>query len=113
MSHIPNSPIKNFPIVCISGSAGGLEAYIVFIQNLPDDMGVDIVIVNHITLMPTRLHEVLHRFTSMPVRLISECRIKEIGGTTIAQRIDTSIQPDMPKSAIATGWIDLSYPRNR
>jgi chemotaxis response regulator CheB len=35
------------------------------------------------------------------------CRIKDIGGTTIAQRIDTAIQPDMPQSAIDTGCIDF------
>jgi chemotaxis response regulator CheB len=35
------------------------------------------------------------------------CRIKQIGGTTIAQKVDTAIQPDMPKSAIATGCIDF------
>jgi chemotaxis response regulator CheB len=172
------SSIKNFPIVCIGGSAGGLDAYIKLLQNLPPDMGVAIVIVNHIRLMPTRLHEVLPRFSSMPVRLITEkliiepnyvyiipenrdlhvsrgtfrlkpiskprgwpdvitvflssltqywdgkliavivsgydgdgaaalCRIKDIGGTTIAQRIDTAIQPDMPQSAIDTGCIDF------
>lgn len=172
------SMTKNFPIVCIGGSAGGLDAYILLLQNLPADMGLAVVIVNHITLMPTRLHEILPRFTAMPVRLISEklviepnyvyiipenrdlhisrgafrlkpiskprgwpdvitvflcsltqywqgkliavivsgydgdgaaalCRIKEIGGTTIAQRLDTAIQSDMPQSAIATGCIDF------
>jgi len=35
-------------------------------------MGVAIVIVNHITIMPTQLHEVLPRFTRMPVDLITE-----------------------------------------
>lgn len=65
-------PARNFPIVCIGGSAGGLDAYIRLLQNLPPDMGVAIVIVNHITLMPTQLHEVLPRFTSMPVELITE-----------------------------------------
>jgi chemotaxis response regulator CheB len=35
-------------------------------------MGVAIVIVNHITMMPTQLHEVLPRFTTMPVDLITE-----------------------------------------
>lgn len=35
-------------------------------------MGVAIVIVNHITLMPTQLHEVLPRFSTMAVELISE-----------------------------------------
>jgi chemotaxis response regulator CheB len=64
--------VKKFPIVCIGGSAGGLDAYIRLLQNLPCDMGVAIVIVNHITTVPTQLHEVLPRFTTMPVDLITE-----------------------------------------
>src|ERR1035437_1893313 len=67
-----SSLMKNFPIVCVGGSAGGLDAYIRLLQNLPADMGVAIVIVNHITSMPTHLHEVLPRFTTMPVDLITE-----------------------------------------
>jgi chemotaxis response regulator CheB len=35
------------------------------------------------------------------------CGIKEVGGITIAQRLDTAGQPDMPESAIASGCIDL------
>jgi chemotaxis response regulator CheB len=35
------------------------------------------------------------------------CGIKEVGGTTIAQKPDTAGQPDMPESAIASGCIDL------
>mgnify|MGYP001203939957 CR=1 FL=1 len=62
----------NFPIVCVGGSAGGLDAYIRLLEKLPSDMGVAIVIVNHITMVPTHLHEVLPRFTTMPVDLISE-----------------------------------------
>ena len=61
-----------FPLVCVGGSAGGLDAYIELLKNLPDDMGVAIVIVNHITTMPTTLHEVLPRFSKMPVKLITE-----------------------------------------
>lgn len=64
--------MKKFPIVCVGGSAGGLDAYIRLLQNLPGDMGVAIVIVNHITIMPTQLHDVLPRFTTMPVDLITE-----------------------------------------
>lgn len=64
--------MRKFPIVCVGGSAGGLDAYIRLLQNLPCDMGVAIVIVNHITMMPTQLHEVLPRFTTMPVDLITE-----------------------------------------
>jgi two-component system, chemotaxis family, protein-glutamate methylesterase/glutaminase len=170
--------VTNFPVVCVGGSAGGLDAYIRLLQNLPSDMGVAIVIVNHITSMPTHLHEVLPRFTTMPVDLITErlqiepnrifiipenrdlhvlngefklkpiskprgwpdvitvflrsltrhwdgkliavivsgydgdgaaalCGIKEIGGTTIAQKLSTASQPDMPESAIASGCIDF------
>jgi chemotaxis response regulator CheB len=171
-------PANNFPVVCVGGSAGGLDAYIRLLQKLPADMGVAIVIVNHITTMPTHLHEVLPRFTSMPVELITErlliepdrvfiipenrdlhveegvfrlkpiskprgwpdvitvflrslaehwkgklvavivsgydgdgaaalCGIKEAGGITIAQKLDTAKQPDMPESAIASGCIDF------
>ena len=68
-----NKPMtKDFPIVCVGGSAGGLDAYIRLLKCLPADMGVAIVIVNHITLFPTQLHEVLPRFTPMPVELITE-----------------------------------------
>lgn len=169
---------KDFPIVCVGGSAGGLDAYKRLLENLPVDMGVAIVIVNHITKLPTSLHEVLPRFTAMPVNLISErlvikpnhvyiipenrdlhvlngefqlkpiskprgwsdvitvflrsltqywdgqliavivsgydgdgadalCGIKEVGGVTIAQKLSTAIQPDMPESAIASGCIDF------
>jgi chemotaxis response regulator CheB len=35
------------------------------------------------------------------------CGIKEAGGITIAQKLDTASQPDMPESAIATGCVDL------
>lgn len=63
---------KNFPIVCVGGSAGGLDAYVRLLKNLPADMDVAIVIVNHITRLPTLLHEVLPRYTSMPVELITE-----------------------------------------
>ncbi|MBX0328429.1 hypothetical protein K2Z83_12155 [Oscillochloris sp. ZM17-4] len=34
------------------------------------------------------------------------CDIKDVGGITIAQRLDTAGQPDMPASAIASGCID-------
>lgn len=64
--------MKNFPIVCVGGSAGGLDAYIRLLKNLPADMGVAIVIVNHITIMPTQLHTILPSYTSMPVKLITE-----------------------------------------
>lgn len=170
--------MKSFPIVCVGGSAGGLDAYIRLLKSLPADMGAAIVIVNHITIMPTQLHLVLPRFTAMPVELITEklviepnhvfiipanrdlhiengefrlrpiskphgwpdvitvflrsltrywdgkliavivsgydgdgaaalCGIQEVGGITIAQKLATASQPDMPTSAIDTGCIDF------
>ena len=82
---------KNFPIVCVGGSAGGLDAYTRLLQNLPADMGVAIVIVNHLRIVATLLHEILPRYTKMPVELITE-------------RLD--IQPDhvfiIPENRICT-----------
>ncbi|MEP6504486.1 MAG: chemotaxis protein CheB, partial [Betaproteobacteria bacterium] len=48
------------------------DAYLRLLKHLPADMGVAIVIVNHITTMPTRLHEVLPRFSRNSVELITE-----------------------------------------
>jgi len=63
---------KDFPVVCIGGSAGGLEAYTRLLKNMPADMGVALVIVNHLRTVATLLHEILPRYTDMPVTLISE-----------------------------------------
>jgi chemotaxis response regulator CheB len=169
---------KDFPVVCIGGSAGGLDAYTRLLTHLPADMGVAIVIVNHLRTVATLLHEILPRYTKMPVELITERldiqpdhvfiipenrdlhilddefrlkpiskprgwpdvitvflrsltqhwegkiiavivsgydgdgaeamrSIKEAGGITIAQKPDTAAQPDMPMSAIASGYIDF------
>jgi chemotaxis response regulator CheB len=141
-------------------------------------LGVAIVVVNHLRTVATRLHEILPRFTTMPVELITEelsirpnhvfiipaqrdlhvldgefrlkplskprgwpdvitvflrsltrhwagkliavivsgydgdgaaalCGIKEAGGITIAQKLNTARRPDMPESAIASGCIDF------
>lgn len=170
--------VKDFPVVCVGGSAGGLDAYIRLLKHLPEDMGVAIVIVNHVRAVATRLHEILPSYTKMPVELISERLViqpnhvyiipeqrdlhleggefrltpiskprgwpdvitvflqsltrnwdgqlvavivsgydgdgaaalrglKEVGGITIAQKLDTAGQPDMPESAIASGYVDF------
>ena len=169
---------NDFPVVCVGGSAGGLDAYIRLLQHMPDDMGVAIVIVNHMRTVSTMLHEILPSYTKMPVELITNkldikpnhvfiipenrdlhimngefilkpiskprgwpdvitvflrsmtehwdgkliavivsgydsdgsaalSGIKEVGGITIAQKLDSAKQPDMPESAIASGYIDL------
>ena len=64
--------IRDFPLVCVGGSAGGLEAYIRLLENWPTDLGAAIVIVNHLRTTTTLLHEILPRHTQMPVELISE-----------------------------------------
>ena len=168
---------RDFPVVCVGGSAGGLDAYIRLLKHLPADMGVAIVIVNHLRTVDTQLHEILPRYTKMPVELITEkllilpnhvfiippqrdlhvldgefrlkpiskprgwpdvitvflrsltehwdgkliavivsgfdgdgaaalCGIKDVGGITIAQKLETATQPDMPQSAIASGCVD-------
>jgi len=172
------SVAKAFPIVCVGGSAGGLDAYTRLLKHLPADMGVAIVIVNHLRQVATMLHEILPRYTKMPVELITERLdiepdhvfiipekrdlhvldgefhlkpiskprgwpdvitvfmrsltenwdgkliaiivsgldgdgaaalhgIKEVGGITLAQKPETAGQPDMPESAIASGYIDF------
>lgn len=60
------------PIVCVGGSAGGLDAYIRLLKHLPADMGVAIVIVNHLRTVATQLHEILLNYTTMPVTLITD-----------------------------------------
>ena len=166
-----------FPLICVGGSAGGLEAYIRLLEHLPADLGAAVVIVNHLRTTATLLHEILPRYTTMPVELITEgldikpnqvfiippqrdlhvrdgefhlepiskprgwpdvitvflrslsqhwhgkliavivsgydgdgaaalCEIRDVGGVTIAQKLDTAGQPDMPASAIASGCID-------
>jgi two-component system chemotaxis response regulator CheB len=172
------SDVRAFPVICVGGSAGGLDAYIRLLRNLPTDLGAAIVIVNHLRVTTTLLHEILPRYTKMPVELISEGliirpdhvfiippqrdlhvfrggfrlrpiskprgwpdvitvflrslaqhwngkliavivsgydgdgsaalrAIREVGGVTIAQKLETAQQPDMPESAIASGYVDF------
>lgn len=63
---------QTVPIICVGGSAGGLDAYQLLLENLPPDLGAAIVIVNHLRTVSTLLHEILPRHTRMPVELISE-----------------------------------------
>ena len=66
------SVAKMFPVVCVGGSAGGLDAYIRLMRHLPGEMGVAIVIVNHLRTVSTQLHTILPNYTDMPVELITE-----------------------------------------
>ena len=56
-------PKNPFTVVAIGGLAGGLEAYIRLLKHLPADMGVAIVIVNHLRKVATMLHVILPNHT--------------------------------------------------
>lgn len=84
------SAAKDFPVVCVGGSAGGLDAYTRLLQNLPSDMGVAVIVSGYDGDGAAALRG-----------------IKEVGGITIAQKPDTAVQPDMPESAIASGYVDF------
>ena len=63
---------KNFPVVCVGGSAGGLNSYVDIISNLPSNLGIAIVIVHHMANALTNLHRILARYTEMSVSVISD-----------------------------------------
>jgi two-component system chemotaxis response regulator CheB len=63
---------KTFPVVCVGGSAGGLDAYARLLRHLPADIGVAVVIANNVRTVATLPHEILPRYTKMPVELVTE-----------------------------------------
>jgi two-component system chemotaxis response regulator CheB len=170
-----------FPVVCVGGAASSPEGYIELVRHLPADLGVAIVIINHLRMIATLLHETLPRYTKMPIEAITEKlvlqpnrvfilqaerdlhvldgefrlktiskprgwpdvitvflrslaqnwdgqliavilsgydgdgagalrAVKDVGGITMAQSIETSGQPDMPLSAISSGCVDFILP---
>jgi chemotaxis response regulator CheB len=66
------NPGKDFPVACVGGSADAFDAYIRLLRNLPADLGVAVVIVNHLRSMDTLLHKILPHHTKMPVELITQ-----------------------------------------
>lgn len=59
---------KNFPIVGIGASAGGLEAFTQLLTHLPADTGMAFVLVQHLSPdHPSQLSNLLSKATSMPV----------------------------------------------
>lgn len=102
---------RDFPVVCIGGSAGGVDAYVRILKHLPADMGVAIVVVNHITHTATTLHEFLARYTAMPVELITtNLRVKPDHVFIIPSNCDLHVLDGAfllePKSK-PTGWSDV------
>jgi two-component system CheB/CheR fusion protein len=69
---------KNFPIVGIGASAGGVEALNGFFKGLPPHPGMAFVVVTH--LNPEReslLHEIIGRYTDMPVAVAADETVVE------------------------------------
>ncbi len=65
--------IDGFPIVGIGASAGGIEALEGFFRGLPEDPGVALVILTH--LSPTResqLPEIIRRYTSLSLHIAED-----------------------------------------
>ena len=57
-----------FPVVGIAASAGGLEAFIQLLRNLPADTGMAFVLIQHLAAdRKSLLSEILSRNTQMPV----------------------------------------------
>lgn len=69
---LESMPAQDVPVICVGGSAGGLDAYKRLLENLPIDLGAAVVIVNHLRTVSTLLHEILPHHTRMPVDLIFE-----------------------------------------
>lgn len=57
-------------IVCLGGSAGGLQAFMRVLEGLPGDRGLAVVVISHFRRHVHRLHEVLPGHATMPVELI-------------------------------------------
>ena len=68
----------NFPIVCVGGSAGSLDAFTRLVSHLPADVGAAIVIVNHLRKTETSLHKILLKYTQMPVQLIKDGLVPKV-----------------------------------
>lgn len=103
---------KDFPVICVGGSAGGLDSYIRLLRNLPADMGVAIVIVNHVRTLATLLHEILPRYTEMPVELITEkLHIQPNHVFIIPEKCDLHVLDDefrLKPISKPRGWPDVS-----
>ena len=64
--------MKAFPLVCLGASAGGLDAYIRLLGNLPADTALAAVAVNHSKRHPQMLPEILSCYTNMPIHIITD-----------------------------------------
>ena len=103
--------ISEFAIVCVGGSAGSLNAYKRFLEHLPDDLGIAIVIVNHVTRSFDKLHKILPNHTKMHVVLITQDLLIEpnhvyiIPAQSELHLVDTRF--DLKPVSKPKGWPDV------
>ncbi len=71
------NPTNTFPVICLCGSAGGLEAYKTILRKLPADSGMAFVILAHRAPGNTTLPLLLAGATRMPVYEIEEGMLLE------------------------------------
>src|SRR5579863_3773828 len=68
----------SFPIVGIGASAGGLEAFIQLLKNLPPTLGMAYVFIQHLDpAHESLLPNILSRVTTMPVREVRDILVIE------------------------------------
>ncbi len=64
---------ERFPIAGIGASAGGVEALEGFFRGLPDQPRLALVVVTHLSPeRESRLHEIIARYTSLPVHVAAD-----------------------------------------
>jgi two-component system, chemotaxis family, CheB/CheR fusion protein len=64
---------QQFPVVGIGASAGGLEAFKLFLKAIPEKSGMAYVYVQHLSpLYDSYLPEILQKLTKIPVQLIAD-----------------------------------------
>jgi two-component system CheB/CheR fusion protein len=104
-SSIVRTPIsqhnRNFPIVVIGSSAGGLEAFLALLKNLPSNTGMAFVFVSHQDPShPSNLTNLLSKATSMPTTLVRDRMLIEPNHVYV-------IPPDRDMT-ITAGYLRLS-----
>jgi len=62
----------DFPVVCLGGASADIDNYTNLIRKLPPDLGMAIVIINHLSLVNDLLLEALPICTEMLVDLITD-----------------------------------------
>lgn len=75
---------KPFPVVALGGSAGGLEAFETFFENLPRTVGAAFVVISHLDPKHVSLmSELIGRFTQMSVREAQNDTVVEPGNVYV------------------------------